>query len=217
VIRALPRFRVARRAAFAFAFAVATSAAHAQTPPASPASPAAPDPARDALVALLAAPASSAALFSSNAQGATPATVGRYVTFYEKSIGMPTAVVRDGADYVILAPRGALRADLSLDPTGKIDTIRFHDELSPVNADALARVLRATALQTEWFAANPARDAAVARTQKIVDGLHAALGAFVRVETRHGVYVAVFARGETHAQISADNSGRIIYLSFEKP
>jgi hypothetical protein len=184
--------------------------------PARPAFAAA-DPGADALRALFASPTNAAGLFSAEfANRIPPATIGRYVLFYEASIGIPTAIGRDGDDYELTAPRGSLRATIELDAEGKIATLRFHDEISLGNADALKRILESKALLTDWFAPTPSRDVAVGRTQKIVDGLHAALGAYERTDVRHGTYVAVFERGETHAQISADRSGRIVYLSFER-
>ena len=175
------------------------------------------DPGVAVLRSLFNAPAASASLFApADGAGASPATVAGYVTFYERTIGIPATIVHDGIDYLVSGPGGTIRAALQLDEAGKIAALRFHDETSAANADALARVLGAKTLATEWFAPAPSRDANVARTQKIVDDLHVAHGAFRRVETRHAAYYAIFERGETHVQISADRSGRIVYLSFER-
>jgi hypothetical protein len=177
----------------------------------------APDPAVAALRSLFDAPAASAPLFApAFTAEVSPATVAGYVRFYESTIGVPATIVEDNFDYLLSGPRGTLRAAIQLDETGKIAALHFHDETSAVNADALARVLGAEKLASDWFAPSASRDAAVARMQKIVDGMHDALGAYRRVETRHGAYYAVFDRGESHVQISADRSGRIVYLSFEQ-
>jgi hypothetical protein len=176
------------------------------------------DPAVMALIDLFRSPADASALVApSFASQFPPERLGGYVSFYEHTIGIPTTVVREGADYTLTSPRGSIRAAIALDAAGKIEALRFHDETSAVNADALARVLKSDRLQPAWFAYTAGRDVAIARTQKILDGLHAALGAFTRVTIRQGEYVAIFAHGETHAQISADNSGVITYLSFQQP
>jgi hypothetical protein len=215
------RFGLAFAAAFAFA-----CVAGASFPRPSVANTFAADAAASALRSLFAAPASPAALFSpSFARDVPPETIGKYVQFYERAIGAPISIERDAGgaraadgttEYVITAPRGSLRAAIALDPNGTIAALRFHDEISPANADALKRVLAAHVLAPDWFADSPTRTKALARTQKIVDDLHAALGAYVRLETRDAAYVAIFEHGETHAQISADNSGRIVYLSFQR-
>jgi hypothetical protein len=205
---------------------VAVASAVARLAAAAVADTLAEDPAVADLRALFAAPTTSTALFSpAFARSVPPETIGRYVEFYERAIGAPISIERDATgahdpdaavEYVITAPRGSLRAAIAVDSLGTIASLRFHDEISPANADALKRVLSAHVLAPDWFADSPTRTKALARTQKIVDDLHAALGAYVRLETRDASYVAIFERGETHAQISADNSGRIVYLSFQR-
>jgi hypothetical protein len=142
--------------------------------------------------------------------------VQSYIASYKERLGVPTAIARDGTDWALASPNGSIKVKLALDSRGRIASLLFHDELSGDNQAALQRVLAATTISPDWFEPSYLDDVPTAKLESLLADLHARLGAFVRVETRAGRYFAIFEKGETHAQISADPDGKIDYLAFSK-
>jgi hypothetical protein len=172
---------------------------------------------RSTLQTIFAAPALDASLFAANFTSKIPvADVQQFVDSYKSRLGAPTAIERDGYEYAIVSPKGSIRANVAFAQDGKISSLLFHDELSPDNRIALERLLAAQTIQDDWFVPSFTSEVPTAKTQALLADMHAKLGRFVRVDTRKGAYVAVFERGESHAQISADAAGKIDYLAFSK-
>lgn len=188
-----------------FAFACLAAAAGAEAPEVT------------ALQRLFAATPLSASLFTPAFLDKVPVSdVQSYVDSYKARLGAPTAIARDGVDWALTSPNGSIKVKFALDARGRISSLLFHDELSGDNQAALQRVLAATTISPEWFEPSYLDDVPTAKVESLLADLHAKLGAFVRVETRAGRYFAIFEKGETHAQISADPDGKIDYLAFSK-
>jgi hypothetical protein len=169
----------------------------------------------DALVKLFAQSSVDASLFA----GSFPIPISDVDTFvksYVARIGAPTTVAADGASYDLTSPKGSIKADIALDPQGKISSLLFHDELSQDNYAALLRVLSADTIVPDWFEPSYLHDVPTQKLVSLLADMHAKLGKLVRIETRKGKYFAVFEHGESHAQISADIDDRIDYLAFSK-
>ena len=170
-----------------------------------------------ALQRLFAAAPLSASLFAPGFLATVPVSdVQSYVDSYKERLGAPTAIARDGAGWALTSPNGSIEVKLGLDTRGRISSLLFHDELSGDNRAALQRVLAATTISADWFEPSYLDDVPTAKLEGLLADLHAKLGAFVRIETRAGKYFAIFEKGETHAQISADPDGKIDYLAFSK-
>jgi hypothetical protein len=157
------------------------------------------------------------ALFAPNFLSKIPVSdVQSFVDSYTERLGAPTAIVKDGFEWSLASPKGTIKVNIAFDAQGRISSLLFHDELSPDDLAALQHVLGADKLDPLWFEASFLSDAPLEKLQSVLTGMHGALGAFLRVDTRSGKYIAVFEKGESHAQISTDPDGKINYLAFSK-
>jgi hypothetical protein len=158
------------------------------------------------------------ALFAPNFLAKIPVSdVGAFVASYVVRVGAPTAIDKNGFEYLITSPRGSIKVNIAYDEQGRISSLLFHDELSADNLSALQRVLSADTVSPDWFQPSYVKDVPTEKLISLLDDMHAKLGKFVRVDTRNSAYIAIFDHGESHAQISADIDGRIDYLAFAKP
>jgi hypothetical protein len=142
--------------------------------------------------------------------------VQSYVDSYKERLGAPTEIVKNGIDWDVTSPNGSIKVKIGFDSHGRIANLLFHDELSADNLAALQRVLAAATISPDWFEPSYLDDVPTSKVESLLTDLHAKLGAFIRIETRGGKYFAIFEKGETHAQISADPDGKIDYLAFSK-
>lgn len=133
---------------------------------------------------------------------------------YRTHFGALQAVTKDpGGDQLRFA-HGSLRATLELDSEGKAAGLRFHDEQSETDRHALERVLRAERAFAAWFAQGFLDQLPVEQVDARNAQLRAAEGPFDRVDSRGGVYYAVFANAENIAEIATLADGKISYLSL---
>jgi hypothetical protein len=175
-------------------------------------------PAIPTLHTLFTQPKLDPALFTSNFVAKIPVTdVQAFVGSYVARLGAPTSIDKSGFEYQIVSPKGSIKVNIAFDQANHISSLLFHDELSAVNGAALQKVLAARTLSADWFEPSYLRDVPTQKLSSVLADMHAALGTFVRVDTRNSTYVAVFDHGESHAQISADIDGKINYLAFSKP
>ena len=157
------------------------------------------------------------ALFGPNFVSKIPVSdVQSFVDSYTERLGAPSAIVKDGFEWSLVSPKGTIKVNIAFDAQGRISSLLFHDELSPDDLAALQHVLSADKLDPQWFEASFLGVAPLDKLQSVLAGMHGALGAFLRVDTRNGKYVAVFEKGESHAQISTDPDGKINYLAFSR-
>ena len=112
------------------------------------------------------------------------------------------------------SPAVSLRATVELDGDGKVAGLRFHDEQSPADRTALERLLRADHADAAWFAQGFLDQISLAQVDALTAQVRAAEGTFVRVDSRAGVYYAVFANAENIVQIATTPSGKIAYLTL---
>jgi len=142
--------------------------------------------------------------------------IASFVDSYKSRLGAPASIDKDGGEWKLRSAQGSIKVDIACDARGRISSLLFHDELSADNLAALQRVLAAGTIAPEWFEPSYLNDIPTTKLESLLADMHAALGPFVRVETRGGAYFAIFEKGESHAQISAGPDGRIDYLAFSR-
>ena len=170
-----------------------------------------------ALQKLFAQPALTDSMFAPNFLAKIPVSdVQAYVDSYKQRLGAPTAVVKDGFEWALVSPKGSIKVTIAFDQQGRISSLLFHDELSADNLAALERLLAADSISPDWFEASYLEAVPAPKVERLLADMHGKLGAFVRVDTQAGKYIAIFERGRTHAQISADSERKIDYLAFSK-
>jgi hypothetical protein len=140
------------------------------------------------------------------------ADVQTLVDGYRQRLGALKGAAHDPGGERLTFARGSLRATLDLDPQGKAAGLRFHDEQSDADARALERVLRARNVTADWFSQGFLDQFSAAQVDAQNAQLRATEGAFVRLESRTGVYYAVFERAENIVEIETARSGKIAYL-----
>jgi hypothetical protein len=140
------------------------------------------------------------------------ADVQALVDGYRQRLGALKAVTHDSGGDRLTFAHGSLRATLDLDPQGKAAELRFHDEQSDTDRKALERVLRAPHVAADSFTQGFLDQVSAAQVDAQNEQLRALEGAFLRVESREGVYYAVFERAENIVEIETARSGKIAYL-----
>ena len=165
--------------------------------------------------ALFAAPTVDASLFDAAFTQRVPLTaVQTQIDSYRQRLGALQAVEQDPTGDQLRFASGSLRATIEFDNEGKVAGLRFHDEQSPADRVALERLLRAQNADAAWFAQGFLDQFSVAQIDALTGQVRAAEGAFVRVDSRAGVYYAVFANAENIVQIATTASGKIAYLTL---
>lgn len=167
------------------------------------------------LRALFATPTVDASLFDTAFTQRVPvAAVQTQIDSYRGRLGALRSVEPDATGDQLRFEDGSLRATLEFDGGGKVAGLRFHDEQSPTDRSKLERLLRAERADAGWFAQAFLEQVSLAQIDASIARVRAAEGAFVRVDSRAGVYYAVFTNAENIVQISTTSSGKIAYLTL---
>ncbi len=164
---------------------------------------------------LFAAPAIDASLFDGAFVQRVPlADVQTLVDDYRRRLGPLRSVAHDATGDQLSFVHGSLRATVELDAAGKAADLRFHDEQSPLDRRALVRVLRARHVAAAWFTQGFLDQLSASDVDARAAQLTAAEGSFVRVDSRAGVYYAIFKNAENIVEIQTSASGKIAYFAF---
>ena len=140
------------------------------------------------------------------------ADVQLLVDGYRKRLGELQAVTHDSSGDQLRFANGSLRATVQLDAAQKVAGLRFHDEQSEADRAAVERVLRADRADAAWFTQGFLDQFPLAQIDALTAQTRTAEGAFSHLESRAGVYYAVFANAENNIQIATSASGRIAFL-----
>ena len=167
------------------------------------------------LQALFRTPAVDASLFDAAFTQRVPVTaVQTQIDSYRVRLGALQSVEQDPTGDRLRFANGSLRATVELDGAGKVAGLRFHDEQSRTDRTALERLLRADHADAAWFAQGFLDQITVAQIDELTGKVRATEGAFERVDSRAGVYYAVFANAENIVQIATTPTGKIAYLTL---
>lgn len=167
------------------------------------------------LHALFGAPTVDASLFDAAFTQRVPViAVQTQIDSYRQRLGALQTVDHEPTGDRLRFANGSLRATVQLDDAGKVAGLRFHDEQSDVDRTALERLLRAEHADAAWFAQGFLDQITVAQVDELTAKVRAAEGAFDHVDSRAGVYYAVFANAENIAQIATTRAGKIAYLTL---
>jgi hypothetical protein len=142
------------------------------------------------------------------------ADVQTLVDGYRQRLGALQTVERDPTGDQLRFANGSLRATVEIDDAGKVAGLRFHDEQSEVDRAAIVRVLSSDHADSTWFTQGFLDQISISQIDALSAQVRAAEGPFVRVESRAGVYYAVFANAENIVQIATSRSGKIAYLTL---
>jgi hypothetical protein len=142
------------------------------------------------------------------------ADVQTLVDGYRQRLGTLQTVERDPTGDQLRFANGTLRATVELDGAGKVAGLRFHDEQSETDRAAILRVLSSDHADSAWFTQGFLDQISVSQIDALSAQVRAAEGPFVRVDSRAGVYYAVFANAENIVQIATSKSGKIAYLTL---
>ncbi len=142
------------------------------------------------------------------------AAVQTQVDGYRGRLGALQSVDQDPTGDQLRFAAGSLRATVEFDSGGKVAGLRFHDEQSPADRTGLERLLRADHADAAWFSQGFLDQISLAEVNALTAQVRAAEGSFIRVESRAGVYYAVFTSAENIVQISTTSSGKIAYLTL---
>ncbi len=165
--------------------------------------------------ALFAAPTVDASLFDAAFTQRVPLTaVQTQIDSYRRRLGTLQTVEQYPTGDRLHFASGSLRATIEFDTEGKVAGLRFHDEQSPADRMAIERLLGAPHADAAWFAQGFLDQISVAQVDALTAQVRAAEGTFVRVDSRDGVYYAVFANAENIVQIETTASGKIAYLTL---
>jgi hypothetical protein len=167
------------------------------------------------LHALFATPTIDASLFDvAFVQRVPVADVQTLVDGYRQRLGALQAVEHDATGDQLRFANGSLRATVELDEAGKAAGLRFHDEQSETDRAAIVRVLSSAHADSAWFTQAFLDQISISQIDALSAQVRAAEGSFVRVDSRAGVYYAVFANAENIVQIATSRSGKIAYLTL---
>ena len=167
------------------------------------------------LHALFATPAIDASLFDvAFVQRVPVADVQTLVDGYRQRLGALQTVEHDSTGDQLRFANGSLRATVELDDAGKVAGLRFHDEQSDTDRAAIVRVLSSEHADSAWFTQAFLDQISISQIDALSAQIRAAEGPFVRVDSRAGIYYAVFANAENIVQIATSRSGKIAYLTL---
>ena len=182
--------------------------------------PGAPGAAKDSgevafLHALFSTPTVDASLFDTAFTQRVPiAVVQTQIDSYRQRLGDLQTVEQDPTGDQLRFKSGSVRATVELDGSGKVAGLRFHDEQSPTDRMALERLLRADHADAAWFSQGYLDQIPLVQADALTAQVRAKEGAFIRVDSRAGVYYAVFANAENIVQIATTPSGKIAYFTL---
>jgi hypothetical protein len=145
---------------------------------------------------------------------ATPTIDASLFDGYRQRLGALQAVEHDATGDQLRFANGSLRATVELDEAGKAAGLRFHDEQSETDRAAIVRVLSSAHADSAWFTQAFLDQISISQIDALSAQVRAAEGSFVRVDSRAGVYYAVFANAENIVQIATSRSGKIAYLTL---
>jgi beta-lactamase class A len=145
------------------------------------------------------------------------ATLQSIVDDYRARLGTFTAVTTSGTDYKVAFSTGAVLATLSLDSSGAIDKLLFHDETSPIDLKALDRLFLSKEPLAGWFTPAFLSQVSPAELSAGLQQFATQEGAFEHIELRDGAYYAVYAKAMNHVNVMTDGQGRITYLFIQAP
>jgi hypothetical protein len=164
---------------------------------------------------LFSTPNTDASLFDEAFTQRVPVSdVQTLVDGYRQRLGGLKKVKHDPTGDQLWFANGSLRATVELDARGKVAGLRFHDEQSAADRAALERVLRTEHADPDWFSHGFLDQISTPQLDQQTAQLRSTEGAFVRIDSRSGVYYAVFANAENIVQIETTASGKIAYLRF---
>ena len=167
------------------------------------------------LRALFAARTVDASLFATAFTQRVPVSVVQtQIDSYRGRLGALQTIDQDPTGDRLVFAGGSLRATVELDADGKAAGLRFHDEQSPADRTALDRLLRADHADAAWFSQGFLDQISLSDVDALTAKVRTAEGAFVRIDSRAGVYYAVFANAENIVQIATTPSGKIAYLTL---
>lgn len=140
------------------------------------------------------------------------ADVQTLVDGYRQRLGSLQSVERDANGAQLRFANGSLRATVQLDASDKVAGLRFHDEQSDTDRTAVERALRSEHADPAWFTQGFLDQIPLAQFDALTAATRSAEGPFSHVESRAGVYYAVFANAENNVQIATSASGKIAFF-----